>query len=91
MSSPETCPECGVRPIRARGVCSTCYVRHRKAGTRDQLAPSSRGLDNAYVVSEWEWLASFGVSREHAAAQLGITPKALERAIARHKALAVAS
>lgn len=48
------CPGCGVqlfppgagaregaRPKAARGMCSTCYQRHRMAGTLDDVAPST--------------------------------------------------
>jgi hypothetical protein len=79
------CSECGLRPIRARGVCGTCYERHRKAGTLDQLPTSGRGQENDYVVSEWLWLASFGVSRDLAALQLGMSRNALDKAIDRHQ------
>ena len=37
----EKCAECG-RVARTRGVCGTCYERHRCHGTLDQLAPRIR-------------------------------------------------
>lgn len=79
-----TCRECDRPKIHARGVCAACYERHRVAGTLHQLPTLRRGLDNAYVVSEWRWLTSFGISRDQVAAQLGITRTALDKAIDRH-------
>lgn len=39
------CADCGTKPSRLRGICSTCYSRRRRAGTLDQLPPPiiSRG------------------------------------------------
>lgn len=79
-----TCSDCARRPARRRGVCTACYERHRKAGTRDQLPTDARGLDNDYVIGEWRWLTSFGIGRDQIATQLGITRTALDKAIDRH-------
>lgn len=80
-----SCADCGRPKIRCRGVCGACYEARRGAGTLDQLPPSQRGLNNDYVVAEWEWLSSFGITKDQAAAQLGMTRAALEKALDRHQ------
>lgn len=46
LRTPDNCPACEVSHEGAqswRGLCRSCYDRHRYAGTLDQFAPSKRG------------------------------------------------
>lgn len=94
------CADCGqARGHNARGLCKTCYARHRRrddldrfslVGTRKDCNPwrpvqaRSRGL-----VEDYEFLLAAGVTdREALAARLGISGRHLDRVASAHRALA---
>lgn len=56
------CAECG-RMAKVRGVCGTCYERHRDRGTLDQLAPRKtyrHTFDGCEVCDEVTALTAYG-------------------------------
>jgi hypothetical protein len=90
MRAVVTCSECQqtAKKIR-RGLCDRCYTRHRRAGDLPNVAaPSRRHSDTVlpadYVAEEWEFLSSCGVTKDQAAAQLGMTRAAFDKALTRH-------
>lgn len=75
-----TCADCGTSaPKAARGLCSRCYDRHRKAGTVSQFARTPRALDRYPAADEF---ASEKIRDEwsHFARLMG--PKAAARRLA---------
>lgn len=73
--------------ISARGLCSACYKHWRRTGHLEGYDPTAdnRAAHSAdYVAAEWAWLSSFGVTKDQAAAQLGMSPRAFEKALDRH-------
>lgn len=86
-----SCIECGRTDSKIRrGLCNACYKRHRHAGELDQAAlPTTRHSDRilpaSYVASEWAWLSTFGVDRDRAAHQLGMTRSAFDKALDRDR------
>lgn len=48
----------GARPLASRGMCSTCYQRHRMAGTLNDVAPSTS--DASTYVPARERSGTFG-------------------------------
>lgn len=80
------CADCGVLTVpgrRLRGLCKRCYQRHRKRGTHIDFERVNRS--RAEVIEEWLRLRSDGYSRVFAAYRMGMTPGALDTAIARAK------
>ena len=58
----EICLECD-RPAKTRGVCGTCYERHRIAGTRHLLPPPKRHqhtYDGCPICDEVTALTAYG-------------------------------
>ena len=58
----EICIECD-RPAKTRGVCGTCYERHRTAGTRHLLPPPKRHqhtYDGCPICDEVTALTAYG-------------------------------
>jgi len=71
---------CG-RPRRARKLCAACYSLLRRTGDLyDYPASVRRAVD---VAEDWEFLRRVGVSRKDAAARMGMTDIAFERALYR--------
>lgn len=78
------CLGCGRNETDARHLCRACYQWHRTHGTLDQFPRLTRR--SADTVEDYEFLACDGYTRRLAAERLGITKKALEKAIARRRA-----
>lgn len=96
MSNPpaspaESCAHCGSEEgeRRARGLCNPCYNRLRKYDP-DTLASYPRTTrSSTEVIEEYEFFTSYvrpGASARTAAAYLGMTHSALQRALERHRA-----
>lgn len=66
---------------RARGLCRNCYERIRSRGQIDDFAPLNRTAD--VVLQDWDELRRQGYSIRHAAERLGMSFKALDKAIER--------
>lgn len=99
--TPTTCRGCGNGPLApgnqrdaplrhlGRGLCQKCHRRlYRRAarGTSDELLDYERVSRSALdVIEDWESLAAQGYTRKQAATRIGMTPAALNQAIARHR------
>ena len=74
--------------IRAacRGLCNTCDMRARKAGGDHELPPRVT-VPRETAVEEWDHLKTMGaplsVNLQRVAPRLGMTPKALDKALRR--------
>lgn len=73
----------GTRAHHSRGLCNVCDIRHRSRGTLDDYPRTNRRT--ADVVEDWRELQAQGYSRRDAAARIGITLAALEKAIERDR------
>lgn len=82
-----SCAECPRELDRhgARGLCRSCYERHRWAGTYLDLPRRTWARDE--VLTEWQLLRSEGFTRRQAAERLGIKFNTFERAICRAAAV----
>lgn len=76
-----TCEDCGLRPVKARSLCHACHQRHRRHGTL--AAWPLRPAGSADLVADLEWILTAPHTLEQAAARVGRTPVALERALYR--------
>jgi hypothetical protein len=85
---PNACADCGggsETHRRRRGLCFNCYSRHRYHGTLEQFPPMRNYWARAELLSEWDHLRRSGVSMAEAAPRLGVTRKAIEKAIERER------
>lgn len=78
------CRDCGQRPGRARHLCSSCYDRHRHAGTL--IDWERRTWPRDLLVAEARALRAAGLSWERVAARLGVQAESVRRAIRRWEA-----
>lgn len=96
MKRPTHCRDCGQGPMipavdwspgqlryGARGLCHRDYARRRHAGTL--IAFSRLTVPHKDAVAEYEELTIQGHSKARAAEIIGITLRALELALSRHK------
>lgn len=80
-----TCLDCDRdRRHHSRGLCDSCWQRHRRHDTLELYPRRSRSRDE--VIDDWRFLAAEGFSRADAAERMGMTRDALDKAIARHSA-----
>lgn len=77
-----TCLDCGqTARIHGRGLCSHCYDQHRADGTLIDYERVHRPREE--VLEEWSQLAQRGYNKREAAARMGMSFEALDRAIYR--------
>lgn len=78
----KTCVRCSrFRPCGGRALCSSCYkTLHEGGGLLDYPRASRPGAE---VVAEYSALKLVGVTRQSAAARMGMKWTALERALYR--------
>ena len=67
-----------------RGLCSNCHDRHRRNGTLDEFPRATWSRDD--LMTEWDLLRRCGVPRRDAAARIGVTWEAFDRAFWRARA-----
>lgn len=95
MNRPRQCESCQVAgPIKARGLCTSCYGRHYRQGTLGQFASQAPGgrppvVDcgrPAQVAEDTAWLRANGYSQattRQMAERLGMTVDAYRKAMLR--------
>lgn len=83
MSAANTCQDCERRLIFARGLCNTCYHRNRYHGTLIDFERTTHAADE--LLDEWTLLRDDGYGYRNAAARLGVTVAALDKALCRAK------
>lgn len=77
------CRLCSRRPIKARGLCHTCYNRHRRAGQLDRWPITRRTRPAVDVLEDLDHLIETREHPERWPARLEMTPAALEKALYR--------
>lgn len=95
MSTGTNCVRCAAGPMAsskdrtaavkhgARGLCTACHARCTQDGTLDDYPLTHRRRSD--VIEDWEFLRdNLGLDRSAAAARLGMTRGALDKAIERH-------
>jgi len=72
--------ERGFVRVGGRGLCKTCYSHAQRTG---QFGDDVRGRSAEEVLEDWEMLRDDGESLENAARRMGMTVKALDKALYR--------
>lgn len=81
MIRPASChPE---RPLRARGLCDTCYDRHHKAGTLQAFPLERPQRSRADFIADFDLLRSEGYTLAQIADRLGMKYKTVHAAYSR--------
>lgn len=76
------CVDCQASgPLRGRGLCPACYSRHKRRGTLADFPRVNWAADE--LLNEWVLLRDDRCSVTDAAARLGVTFAALDRALCR--------
>lgn len=68
------------QPLRARGLCTTCYDRHHKAGTLHAFPLERPQRSRADFIADFTMLRSEGYTLAQIAARLGMKYKAVNTA-----------
>lgn len=88
-----TCLDCGRTTVNrylelpaavtasGRGLCRRCYSRHERRGTLVDFPRTTRSRDE--LLDDWVLLREQGLDRRAAAARMGMTYSAFDRALVR--------
>lgn len=78
-----TCADCAgaLRGSGSRGLCPTCYFRHRRRGTLIDFPRGTRPRRD--LIDDYNLLRSEGYTRRQIADRLGMKDKSLYRALRR--------
>ena len=67
----------------SRGLCTSCYRFLHRRGLHIIFPVGPRRMTNDEVMAEWDWMRPLGYTKREAAAQLGMTFEAFDRAFHR--------